>query len=162
MEDGGRRFPENCVFMDQAGFNSHQIRNRGWAKIGETPMVQVPPNKGVNISIIDVFLLFELSKSRISSTKNAPQIEKEFPQLESKKRKAKRGNSINSTKVKKGTTAYYIVRFVHQVMDTLDKHKKKGFYIVMHNCRVHHSAFVVEAIEKRGYKPLFLHPTRHF
>jgi hypothetical protein len=75
------------------------------------------------------FWNYQCFKSRTSSTKNAPQIEKEFPQPESKKRKAKGGNSINNTKVKKGTTAYHIVRFVHQVMDTLDEYNKKGFYI---------------------------------
>jgi hypothetical protein len=48
----GVDFQKNCEFMDEAGFNFHQIRNRGWAKVRETPMVKVPPKKGVNISII--------------------------------------------------------------------------------------------------------------
>lgn len=56
---------------------------------------------------------------------------------------------------KKGTTAYYIIEFVEAVMDILDRHEKHEF-LVMDNCRIHHSSFVVDAINKRGYKPLIL------
>jgi hypothetical protein len=37
--------------MDEAGFNPHQIRGRGWAKKGEPAVETVPKKKGVNISI---------------------------------------------------------------------------------------------------------------
>lgn len=42
------------------------------------------------------------------------------------------------------------------MMDILDRHNKKGLFIVMDNCRIHHSHFVVDAINKRGYKSLFM------
>jgi hypothetical protein len=42
----------NCVFMDKSGFNAHQIRKRAWSRIGEPAIVTVPPQKGVNVSII--------------------------------------------------------------------------------------------------------------
>ena len=61
-------------------------------------------------------------------------------------------------KVKKGTTAYHVVKFIEVIMDILDKQNKKGVFIVMDNCRIHHSDFVIEAINKRDYKPLFLPP----
>jgi hypothetical protein len=41
-------------------------------------------------------------------------------------------------------------------MDVLDRHDKKEFFIVMNNCRVHHSHYVIEAIQSRGYKPLVI------
>ncbi|KAG2210628.1 hypothetical protein INT45_005344, partial [Circinella minor] len=44
------------------------------------------------------------------------------------------------------------------VMDTLDKHDKKGMFIVLDNCRIHHSQFVTDVITRRGYKPLFMPP----
>jgi transposase len=47
-------------------------------------------------------------------------------------------------------------------MDILDKMDKKGVYFVMDNCRIYHSHFVVEAINKRGYKPLFMPPYSPF
>ncbi|KAI7907732.1 uncharacterized protein BX663DRAFT_425069, partial [Cokeromyces recurvatus] len=38
----------------------------------------------------------------------------------------------------------------------------KGFFIVMGNCRVHHTRFVVDAIVKQGYKPSFMPPYSPF
>jgi hypothetical protein len=64
--------------------------------------------------------------------------------------------------VKKGTTAYHIVRFVNNVADFLDRHDKKCYYIVIDNCRIHHSALVLDAINKLGYKSLFMLPYSPF
>jgi hypothetical protein len=47
-------------------------------------------------------------------------------------------------------------------MDILDRHDKKVFYIVMDNCRIHHSHYVIEAIQSRGHKPLFMPLNHHF
>jgi hypothetical protein len=69
-------------------------------KVGETPMVKVPPKKGVNISIIGCispFGIINFSKVEPLQQKDASQIEKEFPQPESKKKKTKCGNSIHTT-----------------------------------------------------------------
>lgn len=43
-------------------------------------------------------------------------------------------------------------------MDVLHRHEKNGFSIVMDNCRIQHSRYVVEAIKSRSYKPLFMPP----
>lgn len=42
-----------------------------------------------------------------------------------KKRKAK--DPEKKKPLKKGTRTYYIVKFMEKVMDTLDRHDKKGF-----------------------------------
>jgi transposase len=47
-------------------------------------------------------------------------------------------------------------------MDVLDNHDKKGFFIVMDNCRIHRSRFVVDIINQRGYKLLFMPPDSPF
>lgn len=48
-------------------------------------------------------------------------------------------------------------------MDVLDRHNKHSFYnIVMDNCGIHHSHYVVDAIEIRGFKPLFIPPYSPF
>lgn len=47
-------------------------------------------------------------------------------------------------------------------MDFLDKHNKKEMFIVMGNCRFHHSYFVVDAINEHGYKPLYMPPCSPF
>lgn len=48
------------------------------------------------------------------------------------------------------------------MMDILDRHNKKWLFIVMDNCRIHHSHFVLDAINKRGYKSLFMPPYSSF
>lgn len=41
-------------------------------------------------------------------------------------------------------------------MYVLDRYNKKGLFIVTDNCRIHHSHFVVDAINKRDHKDLFV------
>jgi hypothetical protein len=79
----------------------------------------------------------------------------------SKKRKVKTSEQPKP-KVKKAQLPIILLNFVHSAIDVLDRHDKKGFYIMMDNCRIHHSRFVVEAVEQRGYKPLFMPPYSPF
>lgn len=88
-------------------------------------------------------------------------IEKESPEP-SKKHKAGNNGEGKPNQLNKGTSTYHIVKFMESVMDILDKHDKKGMFIVMDNCRIHHSRFVVDAVNKRGYKPLFMPPYSPF
>ncbi|ORE00950.1 hypothetical protein BCV72DRAFT_218192 [Rhizopus microsporus var. microsporus] len=55
----------------------------------------------------------------------------------------------------KGTTTYRIVKFAEVLVDVLDRHEK--IFIVMDNCRIRHSSFALDAINKRGYKHLFFY-----
>lgn len=94
-------------------------------------------------------------------------MEKLEEELQKPKGKKRKGDTLESAKpkaLKKGIIAYHIVKFIEAVMDVLDKHnkKKKDMFIVMDNYRIHHSAFVVDAINKRGYKPLFIPPYSPF
>jgi hypothetical protein len=58
--EGGRnsKLLKNCVFMDEAGFNSHQINCCGWARKGQPAAVKMPTWKGVNISTVRCISLF--------------------------------------------------------------------------------------------------------
>lgn len=47
-------------------------------------------------------------------------------------------------------------------MNILDQQGKREVYIVMNNCRIHHSEFVKDFIKNRGYKPLFMPPYSPF
>jgi hypothetical protein len=58
--------------------------------------------------------------------------------------------------LKNGATAYHIICFVEGIMDVLDRHSKKGLFIVMDNYRIHHSHFVVDTINKGEYKTSFM------
>jgi hypothetical protein len=41
-------------------------------------------------------------------------------------------------------------------------HNKKGYYTVMDSCIVHHSVFVFDVINKRGFKPASMPPNSTF
>ena len=48
MERAGIKF----VYIDEAGLNLHLSSGRGWGAVGCTPEVEVPTNKGQNISLL--------------------------------------------------------------------------------------------------------------
>ncbi|ORE01126.1 hypothetical protein BCV72DRAFT_322950, partial [Rhizopus microsporus var. microsporus] len=64
--------------------------------------------------------------------------------------------------LKKGTTAYQIMKLMESGMDILDSHGMKKTLIVMNNCRIHRSRFFVDAINKCGYNSLFMPPYSPF
>ncbi|KAI8880951.1 hypothetical protein K501DRAFT_145610, partial [Backusella circina FSU 941] len=83
---------KNCVFIDEAGFNTHMIRNRAWSKVGEPASVKVHTQRGANISLvgcISPFGTINFSKVEPLLKSDAEKIEKEFRQeSSSKKRKS--------------------------------------------------------------------------
>ena len=46
--------------------------------------------------------------------------------------------------------AYHIMKLMKLVMNALERHSNRGFFIVVYECRIHHSAFVVDTINKTG------------
>lgn len=48
----GVNYMENCVFVDEAGFNSHQIRTRGWSKIEVIPRLPRYQNTEATIYLL--------------------------------------------------------------------------------------------------------------
>lgn len=151
------------MFIDKAGFNTQTMHGRAWPRVGESPKVKVHSRKGVNISIIGCISPFgtsNFSKFKLFQQSDVDKLEKGFPQSKSKKRKAE--SETKKKPLKNGITSYHIVKFVQAVMHVLDKHGKNEFYIVMDNCKVHHTTFVVEVINNRGYKPLFMSPCSPF
>jgi hypothetical protein len=91
---------KNCVFMDEAGFNSHQIRHKAWDSKGEPALVKVPTQKGVNISIVGCISPFRtINFSRIEPLKPSD-LEKQFPQPQPRKTKAT-ATENTKTKLKK-------------------------------------------------------------
>ncbi|KAG0980959.1 hypothetical protein G6F29_007434 [Rhizopus arrhizus] len=126
----GVDFRNNCVFVDEAGFNTHMIRGRAWSKVGEPANVTVHKQRGANISIVGCIAYFgtvNFSKVEPLTKTDAEKLEQEYANPATKKRKAK--DPEKKKPLKKGTTAYHIVKFLEAIMDTLDKHGKKGFFI---------------------------------
>lgn len=105
------------------------IRGRAWSKVGEPAYVTVHKQRGVNISIVGCISYFgtvNFSKVEPLTKADAEKLEQEYANPASKKkRKAK--DPEKKKPLKKGTRTYYIVKFMEKVMDTLDRHDKKGF-----------------------------------
>lgn len=112
---------KNCVFIDEAGFNSQLTRSRAWSKIGTPAKVSVNTQKGMNISIIGCIAPFgtiDFSKVELLKKTDAIKIEKKFhSESNSKKRKASTQETTKSKPLKKGITAYYIVKSMESVMN---------------------------------------------
>lgn len=72
------------------------------------------------------------------------------------RRKASTQKDSTRKSLKNGATAYHIVCFVESIMDVLNRHSKKGLFIVMDNYRIHHPHFVVDTINKGEYKISFM------
>ncbi|KAG1144472.1 hypothetical protein G6F37_012293 [Rhizopus arrhizus] len=53
-------FDNNCVFLDEAGFNLHMTRTRGWFKKGAPAKSTVPASKGTTITILGAISIVHL------------------------------------------------------------------------------------------------------
>ena len=106
--------------------------------------------------------MINFSKVEPLKKSDVAKVEKEFSQPANKKRKASTQDLDKHKKLPRGTTAYHIVEFMDAVTDTLGKHNKKGTFIVLDNCKIHHSQSVTDVITRRGYKPLFMPPYSPF
>lgn len=52
LTDMGVNYMNNCVFIDEAGFNSNLRRTQGWAQKGEAPIVKVLTARANTTSIL--------------------------------------------------------------------------------------------------------------
>ncbi|KAG1441719.1 hypothetical protein G6F56_011357 [Rhizopus delemar] len=152
-KENGADFQKNCVFIDEAGFHTQMMRSRAQStKKGDPVIIQAHSRRGANVTIvgcISPFGTINLSKVEPLNRSDMEKLEEEFKEHTIKKRKANVLKKFKSKPLKKGTTTCHVVKFFEAVMDVLDKYNKKGMFIVMGNCRIHHSAFVVDAINKR-------------
>lgn len=93
---------KNCVFIDEAGFNLHIMRNRAWAPKNKPAKVKVPTQKGTSITIM----------GRISSA-GSIDISKRNPGVY-KKRKVP--GTSNFVRAGKGTNTDHILIFVKNML----------------------------------------------
>lgn len=48
----GAIYTDNCIFIDEAGFNANLIRGQGWSKKGEESVVTTRTKRALNLSIL--------------------------------------------------------------------------------------------------------------
>lgn len=139
-------FFTNCVFIDEAGFHTHMIRNMAWSRKGEPANVTVPTQRGNSITIVGAIH----ARGVVNMTLRKPKA--------SKKRKLP-GSTVRKTT---GTNADHYQEFVKSVIDILDKAGLKGMYLVMDNASIHRSKGLQELVEARGHKCCYLPPYSPF
>jgi hypothetical protein len=145
---------KNCVFIDEAGFNMHIRRNFNRSKRGKPAKVELPKNRCITITIVGAIC----ERGIINLTLRKPKaVQRKVAFNKKRKRSDGTPDGVAAT-AKIGTRSEHFLEFIEGVMDTLDKHDMKDRYIVMDNAAIHKVSEIQEAILKRGYKPIFLHP----
>ena len=145
-------YASNCVFIDEAGFNLHTQRNYGRSRKGTPARAVVPTTKGITITI-----LVAISQAGVIDIS----LKKPQAVSASKKRKANDAKAmVVSGRV--GTRTEHFLAYVSNVMDVLDRHDMKGYYLVMDNAPIHTPTKVCDLVESRGYKCLYLPPYSPF
>jgi transposase len=151
LQDADMDFMKNCVFLDEAGFNLHLSRTRGWSPKGSRCVIEVPNSKGSNITILGAMTANEVIDVAIRK----PTI------VQCKKRKLADGTDV-TIRGKVGTRKEHFKDYLRGIMDKLDKKGMKGFYLVMDNAPIHRPKDIEELITNRGYKCVYLPPYSPF
>ncbi|KAI7897714.1 uncharacterized protein BX663DRAFT_584322 [Cokeromyces recurvatus] len=130
LEEAKSQLLSNFPEIDEAGFHSQMMRSRAWLRADEPVKVKVHNQKGVSISIIGCITAREIlsfSKAEPLKKHKAPQLEKEYhpDERDSKKRKADTSNQKPKL-LKKGITAYHIVKFMESIMDSAGPKSRKN------------------------------------
>ncbi|KAG1135061.1 hypothetical protein G6F37_007927 [Rhizopus arrhizus] len=137
-------YMNNCVFIDESGFNANLRRTQGWAPKEETAKVKVLTAKANSISILDAI-----------SAKYLIKISLRKPMHSSKKRKLAGGRKLQA----KDTVTNHYVNFIKDVLAEMDKFPEmKGQYLIMDNAPIHTGKISSEMIKEHGYKYIYLPP----
>lgn len=140
----GVDYMNNCVFIDEAGFNANLRRTQGWAPKGEPAIVKVLTARANSISILGAI-----------SSKGLIKVCLRKPIPPSKKRKLAGGAKVQT----KGTITNHYLRFIDDILEEMDKYPEmKGHCLIMDNAPIHTSKLIRATIESRGYKCIYLLP----
>lgn len=110
LTDKDMDFENNCVFLDEAGFNLYISRTRGWSRKGKPCKVLVPKSKGKNITILGAIS----SAGIIDISLRVPEVLGSA----SKKRSAD-GKTVKVT-AKVGTRTEHFMNYLENVLSVLD------------------------------------------
>ena len=143
---------ENCVFLDETGFDINMRRTRAWSKRGTEATIETPSARGVSHTVIGAVSAFGVVNLSLREPGNV----KRRKVVGATKRKA-HGSAESS--IPKGTTSGHFAQFISDTLDIMDEFPNmKGFFIVMDNAPIHRKEIVDPIIIERGYTPVYLPP----
>ncbi|KAG1457472.1 hypothetical protein G6F56_006596 [Rhizopus delemar] len=118
-------FHENCVFLDEVGFDVYMRRSRGWAQRSKPAIEETTSARSVSHTVISAVSPFGIVNRK------APE------------------DAVAA--IPKGTTAGHFVQFISDTLDIIDEFPNvKGFHMVMDNAPIHSRDVVDPIILERG------------
>jgi hypothetical protein len=149
----GINFLNNCVFIDELGFNINMRRSRGWPAKGSTAIVEAPSTKSNSQTVIGTISAFGVVNLTMRESGNI----KRRKVVGATKRKAPE----DRISIPKGTTSGHYIQFINDTMDIIGEFPEmRGFHIIMGNAPIHVPSIIDPVIIRRGYIPAYLPLTR--
>lgn len=143
-------FSENCIFIDEAGFNLSMRREYGWSSVGEKAITTAPITRGLNVSFIGAIS----SQGCISLKVRHP-----GGLVGNKKRKIET-EVTSSTLSSTGTTADHIYGFVKSVIEQVSTSEELRTlkYLVLDNATIHKRRDIQLLVALSDLELVFLPP----
>ncbi|KAG1218173.1 hypothetical protein G6F35_008537 [Rhizopus arrhizus] len=151
----GMNYLENCVFIDESGFNINMRSPSGWSLKGKPAATDTPTDRAVFHTVLGAI-----------TTKFVVSMELRNPQEETSKRikidfsnRKRKALAQNKKPTSKGTVTGHYLKFLEKTMDEMDCFPElKGYYIVMDNAPIHTAGQIDEMIVTRGYRSIYILP----
>ncbi|KAG1206990.1 hypothetical protein G6F35_011095 [Rhizopus arrhizus] len=146
---------ENCVFVDESGFDINMRLPGGWSAKGTPAITTTPSTRAVSHTVLGAI-----------SAKYVVSMELRNPQEHSSKRlkidhinRKRKAPSKAKKNAPRGTVTGHYIHFIQKTMDEMDCiPEMKGYYIVMDNAPIHTADTIEAMITERGYKCVYLPP----
>ncbi|KAG2209301.1 hypothetical protein INT46_003970 [Mucor plumbeus] len=147
----GMLYLQNCVFLDESGFDINMTRERAWSARVEPATVETPSGRATSHTVLGTIS----SVGVVNVSMREPGNVKRRKVAGATKRKA----PSDKISMPKGTTGAHYMHFIIDTMDIMDTFPEmQGFHIVMDNAPIHIPSVIGPLIEKRGYIPVYLPP----
>ncbi|KAG2191411.1 hypothetical protein INT47_012674 [Mucor saturninus] len=147
----GMDYLNNCIFVDESGFDINMRRSRGWSQRGTEAIITTPSARGVSHTVIGAISAIGVVNLSMRESGNV----KRRKVVGATKRKAPE----DKLSVPKGTTGGHYLQFLNDTMDIMDEFPEmKGYFIIMDNAPIHVPGVIDPVIVKRGYTPVYLPP----
>ncbi|KAG0738275.1 hypothetical protein G6F57_001967 [Rhizopus arrhizus] len=147
----GINFLNNCIFVDESGFDINMRRSRGWSAKGSAAIVETPSTKANSQTVLGAISAFGVVNLTMRESGNI----KEGRLLAPQKEKHLRIGFPLLRELPLGT----IIQLINDTMDIMDEFPEmRGFHIIMDNAPIHVPNIIGPVIIRRGYIPVYLSP----
>ncbi|KAG2215958.1 hypothetical protein INT45_010102 [Circinella minor] len=141
---------QNCMFVDETGFNINMRQPYARSISGMPAIVETPTTRAISHTILGAISANDVIAIEIRE----PMKSKKLKVYSSKRRK-----QPQVKKTHKGIVTGHYMKFISKTLDEMDKFPEmSNYYIIMDNVPIHTSHDITRMIETRGYRALYLPP----